>query len=439
MHIRWYWSRMRDLYDLAFLAKDEPLKKAEIADSLKSRPALQWNDWEALARDDKENAEFYRAIFEAEAQALGGGFIKAHQELRKECSKRYHKDREQQPLGKVPEGWIVIHFYLNHLEEKGYALIYDGDLKKWREEPETFEYDGIFNAFKEWQTNYNRLPHNRKYLSSKQLEALCKKIGEEMEFLFKLPSDPTNPKKVLFIPHDFLHRLPLHGAISKEEKVFLENHPSCYLPAWSLAQVEDDNNINNINSIYLLKNDYRDEFVKLKGYLSKQPLFLIKDPASPEDFKSISSPPNLLIVICHGKADMVNPFNAKIILTGSGITHLEILQPSIRLNKTKVFLGACETDLVPLPSDILDEHLSISTAFLEKGASEILGALWEADIGDIAGDEENEGIAYRCCNTSDTLRDIIRKWQIENIGKYKEEKNSYYLFRPLTFRVLGMG
>jgi hypothetical protein len=69
LHIRWYWSRMRNLYDLAFLAVEDTDKnkkckqRAEIADSLKSRPAIKWDVLEELAKGD----EWLKELYEGEA------------------------------------------------------------------------------------------------------------------------------------------------------------------------------------------------------------------------------------------------------------------------------------------------------------------------------------------------------------------------------------
>lgn len=57
LRIRWYWSRQRNLYDLAFLAaldNDDVKKAAKIADSAKSKPALTWQALENLSRTDKK-------------------------------------------------------------------------------------------------------------------------------------------------------------------------------------------------------------------------------------------------------------------------------------------------------------------------------------------------------------------------------------------------
>ncbi len=344
LHVRWYWSRMRTLYDLAFLAADSLPLKAVIADSLKSRPALQWSAWDALSRDDKENAECLKAILEAEAQGQTG-FIKGFEELKEKCRKT-GDDKEPMAITAIPDNWTVIHFYLNKLEEIGYAIIATGnDPTLWK--IETFEYKEMFDAYMTWQTNY-KLYEERKERAANYLVKLCKKIGEKMAFLFGDVFIPVD-NSVLFIPHDFLHRLPLHGAI-KDGKVFLQEHPNCYLPAWSYARKKSEN---TSKGRYLIVNSK--DFIENQNY---NPSLYEKCFHDFSSLAGLSETPELLAVICHGRADTVNPFKARLLLESGAWTYLDIHNIDKRLENTQVILGACETDLTPPLMDVLDEHLS---------------------------------------------------------------------------------
>lgn len=450
-HIRWYWSRMRALYDLAFLAEDDPKQKAEIADSLKSRPSMKLNVIENLTEDD----DLIRDLFNEYAIACMGGYSSKYEELKSKIGeyKKDHPDRFKD-LSKVrgiddaPDGWIVIHFYLNRLEKQGYALIYNSKTKKW-DEPYSFPITKLFNVYMTWQTNYNKLREIQRQIRTQQndqnycdykkkatqhLENLCKKIGESMPFLFELQnmfnlqiassSEANCP--VLFVTHDFLHRLPLHGAINAAGEMFLKKHQSCYLPAWSFEVKE--RTPESVKGSYLIinvgMNDYGykelinettwDNFEK-----NSQP------PCSLETLKNISTPPEFLAIICHGKADNVNPFNARLMLKDN-TTRLMINTMDIDLSGSKIFLGACETDLAPSLSDIVDEHISISTSFFEKGAPEISGTLWFIDQGIVQGVLINE-----CCpKPSGSLMEAIWKYQKRNIDDS--------LFDFLAFRIIGM-
>lgn len=415
LHLRWYWSRQRDLYDLAFLAADSIEEKARIADSLKSRPALQWGGWEELCKQDIKYKETYENILENAAAALAGGYIKGLDKGSLKLPGGSGQLSDEIDITEIPKGSIAVHLYLNQLEGKGYALVYDGDSAKWA--VSDFEFKGLFDAFLTWQTNYSRT----KSQSAGSLVTLCKKIGESMPFLFDLSPD----KRVLFISHDFIHRLPLHGAINHSDEVFLEKHPCCYLPAWSLASPKQGT---KPQGRILLKYFDKYAFPQLNQIPWTSPP---KDQASADDFRAICSPPGLIVILCHGKADAANPFNAKLKLLGKGLTHLEILRSDVNLNGSSVVLGACETDLVPPLSTPLDEHLSISTALLSKGALHVLGTMWEVKVARI-----EQVMALYEQGEMDWVSKITN-WQKEQILKWREKNNSLILYDAIAFRVLG--
>lgn len=412
LHIRWYWARMRDLYDLAFLATDDPDKKAEIADSLKSRPALRWNAIEETAKtlQSKKLGELIKAY----ETTLSGGYLKQIPK-HKQTGQSITSERS---VANIPESWTVIHFYLNQLEKKGYTIIADSqDPKSWK--IKDFEYTELFKAYMEWQTNYTR----HKEDATDYLVKLCEAIGSTMSFLFD-NSIPAN-SNVLFIPHDFLHRLPLHGAINNEGKVFLETHASSYLPAWSYAQPKSGN---KVSGNWLLKNwDDKDDFKGISRYFEPN----IIDEAAADDLEEITrKAPQLLVILCHGRADAVNPFNAKLKLKDNGISHLGLSQLPKELDGSKIILGACETDLMPTLTDVLDEHLSVSVAFLGLGASEILGTMWEVYPFDV-----EEVIKEYCEKLSETQMATIQSWQKKIIANQNHE--SVDLYKSLSFRVIG--
>lgn len=432
LHIRWYWSRMRTLYDLAFLAADSLPLKAVIADSLKSRPALQWSAWDALAVDDKKNEECYKAIIEAEAQAQTA-YIKDFEQLQEKCGGQL-EGKESRSITDIPDNSTVIHFYLNKLEENGYAIIATGnDPASW--EIETFKYTELFDAYIEWQTNYHKLENQDGYLKTAgYLEELCKQIGQSMPFLFDNSLVP-DACPVIFVPHDFLHRIPIHGAIKLEKthdkNVFIVNHECYYLPAWHYVQ---NNETNQVSGKILLKNFSDDDCNFSDLAPPKISWTCFKDFAASDDFMKISSPPEVLVILCHGKADSINPFNARLKLSGKGLSHQEILGAGVKLNGSCIILGACETDLVLSLSDVVDEHLSIATAFLDSGAAMIFGTMWKILPSDISE------IVTKINNGSEK-RPEAELWDWQNTGikkDYLDNNDTSMFLRSVAFRVIGL-
>ena len=411
------------MYDLAFLAAGDAKTKAIIADSLKSRPSLKWNILEELAKGD----EWIKTLYEAEAANLAGGYIINFTDLNREFEaykKKIKKDlsgkRKSLHIEAVPEGWSVVHFYLNQLERQGYALIYNSDKKEWTQ-PEPFKYDELFNAYIEWQGNYNL--SRRKEDSAEHLVSLCRKIGETMPFLFNTGLI-TDKKALVFVPHDFLHRLPLHAAIIRNgdnDNIFMFNHPCCYLPAWDYSN-KNETTKNCEKYLVINQSDFK-AFDKSK-YSNVYDNF--------DAIPSLSEPPEYLDVTCHGKADVINPFNSRLVLDKKDETYLNLLSRGNIFINSKIALGACETDLSPALSNAIDEHLSIATAFLSCGASEVLATMWE--IAPDKADEIKKQIQNGVKNPMMcTLWDYINRNK-DSISP--EATTEYYHFMP--FRIIGM-
>lgn len=189
-----HWSSLRDLYDLAFLAADNDLiKQIEIADAVKNRALERYTK-----HIDQEELEDEREAFTRFVVFRSNKILRAT------------KRNRIKDFNKVPEDTITIHFFYNHLENRGYAITYDGksdsSLKRY-----PFDCDELFKSFLTWQTNYSL---NGMQADRNKLVELCTCIGRTMNVLFE---EIPDGKSIIFIPHDFIRRLPLHGAIIKKK------------------------------------------------------------------------------------------------------------------------------------------------------------------------------------------------------------------------------
>jgi len=366
LHIRWYWSKQRDLYDLAFLAaiEDNDLKLAnDIADSIKSRPALTWQVIEQV------NNEKLNKVLEQYAKALGSHYIKGLSKTKPEIPKKNHFKSEVTKTNS-----IIVQFYLVQLEEfeddrKGFALIYNNG---WNyDDKYRFNYNLIWNKYQEWQSLYFSFEYNCRDGSSKSLKELCKISGEELNFLFKITEEKRN---MVLIPHDFLHRIPIHSSIHNRS-ILCAEYNCTYWPTLSMKPVE---NMEDNKKTQILQYFSEKEERILEGLKSLHEKFDIKKiDASLEDLTNLKNDsPGLLTILCHGQADTVNPFFSKLLLKD----HLSLLSLASQesfLSGNRVYLGACETDLMTPLNNPIDEHISAASILLLKGASEVLATMWE--------------------------------------------------------------
>jgi len=395
LQLRWYWSRQRNLYDMAFLAaleQNDVEKAAKIADSAKSKPALTWQALENLSRSEghQELKDTLKKEIENNAKALSGVYIKG---LRNNTPDTV-KLRNDDDFPKIETESIVVQFYLVHLDEdtkdadatkkdntkNGYALIYDKKKGGWLPDVYKFDFNSLFKKYINWQDTYFRLPD--KGDSADELEALCKEMGNELDFLLNYPSEGENRRMVL-IPHDFLHRVPLHGVLRKdgdEPEILLEKFRCSYLPALKYAKKANRNRkqANIVAFKYFDKkkdrflNRFYDE--ETGKYFSQYVNFASKTDLT-EFLETIQISPSILALISHGKADYINPFSSKLLFK-TPLTFLEIATAECSFSGSDIFISACETDLTGPIDAPLDEHLSISSIFFNKHARAVLGTIY---------------------------------------------------------------
>ncbi|MBL0717013.1 MAG: CHAT domain-containing protein, partial [Desulfosarcina sp.] len=421
IQIRWYWSKYRQLYQLAFQAALNPAYHypenfklaAEITDSQKSRPTIK-----ALALEkslSKKNAEGYKKHVEADALFAAGNFVAGFEALKKIPVPEKEKPRH---IMDVPADWAAVHFNIIDRND-AHALIVEDE--KCRHV--SIEISDLWDAFNKWVASDR----------DSGLEKVCEQSGEMLLPILK----EINSKKILFIPHGFLHLVPLHAAElakAKDKARYLFQEKSClFLPSWSLAPLQDEAFATN-GDVLLTKWNY----VAIKNIVERNDWSNSKrEENTPDDFfaalKELPNPPDLLVLYCHGQSDFVNPYNSRFVLNGD-LTHQRLAQDlSVSdLKKSKVILTACESDLVSGIFGLIDEHLSLANVFLSKGASEVLGALFECS-SNIALD-----LILEAKNNSKTpLYEILQNKQKEWAEK-EESIDEIAVFRVMGFPQAGV-
>lgn len=416
--LHWHWSQRKALYDLAFLAAETPKDKARVADSLKSRPALRYN-----ALQDMRNRETVKRILETEDGARDRRYLKNFSgKMGREISGKIEK-YPPLPSSALPDEWVAVHFYLNEADQTGYALVVDSK-GKWKEC--RFDYRELFLQFQKWQAVYATKDEAE---TSKIVYRLCRKIGETMPFLFD--KNLFYDKSVLFVPHGFLHHLPLHAAIEKDsEKVFFVEHAVRYLPAWHLTRFYPKNYTTNGKWYFTVNTEAEGDYEKLlKLFPGNQ-----ESEKKLEEYLRIN--PEVLAVLCHGKCDLLNPFRSKLMLNPEW-SILDILSFQSRIKGARIFLGACESDMSPFSDNPLDEHLSLSSVFLTSGAREVIGGVYRLEppkidmcYRAILEKAKKEGLERL------NLPEELQSWQIEKMKK-KPSENPRQFYEIIPFRIMG--
>ena len=418
IQIRWYWSKYRRLYQLAFQAalNLQDLKlAAEITDSQKSRPTIK-----ALALEkslSKNDAKVYKKHVEADALFAAGNFVAGFEALKKIPVPKKEKHRD---IMDVPNGWTAVHFNIIDRND-AHALIVEDKKCRHVSIAISGKISNLWDAFNKWVASDR---------SSSVLEEVCKQSGEMLQPIM----DKIRSEKILFIPHGFLHLVPLHAAKLANGRYLFQEKSCLFLPSWSLAPLRDEASVTNGD--ILLTNWKPDAIKDIVGRSDWSNSKRKKN--APDDFfaalKKLKNPPGLLVLYCHGLSDFVNPYNSRFVMAEDNLTHQRLVQnlSVFDLKKSKVILTACESDLVSGSFGLIDEHLSLANAFLSKGASEVLGALFKCSPAisqDLIIEAKN--------NSKKPLYEILQNKQKEWAEK-KRSIDAIAVFRVMGFPQTGV-
>lgn len=396
LEIRQYWSRLERLYHLAIEGADSSsIQKVCVIDSLKGRSLLAWNDVDVFLQKKGDKADEIRNLrklfYESEANALMGNYVGQHLEIRSQLTNI--QKRASLPVDKIPIGWTALHFYLQESEDEKLecrciAGCKSGNTEQGVEWIEFGPYDltKVWAGYKKWRDKYYGLADITE--SSECLNKLCELIGDRLPFLFDEEKIKTNG--IIFIPHGFMHLLPLHAAKAPASanwncEYLFQRKVSTYLPAWSHIHNDMPTHCVTSDEKYCCRNvdkSPKDKFYKnLIEYRSWTEKV---DHADKNVFTKFATKfkksPDCLTVLCHGLADEVFPINSILKLGYGGLSLIELQMADLNLTGTKVLLGACESELAPIKTTQIDEHLSLAGTFLSKGASLVFGSMWECKV-----------------------------------------------------------
>jgi CHAT domain-containing protein len=420
LHVRWYWSRWATLYDLAFLAahkKNDPLLAARVADSLKSRPVAKLISMEKnMSAHDREILE---AVWGIETNFAAGNFQVNYN--RAATAKQTSDGPDTIDFKVTKKGWSVIHLYISK-NQTVYAVVFnDNDSSSVIELGEITK---TWEHYQDWKTVLLKEPLSD---TNNALKELCESCGKMLEKAFQ---KVKNENHILFVPHGFLHLVPLHASFINGQPLFM-TRKCLFLPAWWLYPRENQG-IRSNGSLLLTNwaqpHDLTD-FIDHSIWLNDKKVFCTPDDCvnsltgCKDDFSW-----QLIVFYCHGQANYSNPYQSALKMAGGPLTHQTIAQLTDPcFTGAQVILTACETDVVYDGASESDEHLSLAAAFLQKKAAAVCGTLFKSppDI--------SSNIICAAANTPDhPLHETLLTIQRDNYHSPDD------LYRLAPYRVMGM-
>lgn len=457
-HVRWYWARQKDLYNLAFQAalnKAETesefyVKAAEIADSQKSRPTMKLLDIEQSLKDGKEKENFQKLI-DADFKDFLDTFITGIDEpdINKKSEETKLQDNRRM-ITHVPEGWAAVHFYVID-KYNAHAVILKKDFKI----AVSLEINMLWQVFSKWENA------RRGFEIGEDVEPYLKDLLKETEKTLQPILEQTKDKNLLLIPHGFLHLVPFHAAILQKQSETIKNTVentgffsrisnifkdkknnfskliSCmYLPSWSLAPEKGTNILSTGNCLFHSNLNDIDDYQELiepennNSFWSNKILEHVKPEEAITELKESSSNIQLYALFCHARGHMNNPYNGRFLLNKENLTFGQIRSKPLEFKGSRVILTACETDLVISNIGLTDEHLSLASAFLEKEAVEVIGTLFKCNPT-MAKEFLKNTLNILKTKPDTPLCQILADWQLELF------KDNNSLHKIIPFRAIG--
>lgn len=429
VQIRWYWSRQAALYDLAFLAarnKKKAVLAAQVADSLKSRPTVKMIQAEknlSKNEDDRKNLE---KLLEIET-GFAAGF---HKNLTAARRDRAVETEQGRTVTQVDAQWSVVHFYISR-NATGHAVIFNGSVPF----PEIIDLDaagpdgtpyftGTWQAYQDWKAAL-RKAGDATERSNPALKALCDACGKMLAPIL----EKVTQENILFVPHGFLHLVPLHAALVNNEPLF-KTKTCLFLPAWALYP-QASSTAPPEGALLLTNWSGMDQEIVQSEFWTNEK----KEECTPKECtdainscKGKTTPWQTVVFYCHGKANYLNPYQAALIMYNGLLTHQGIAREMEKscLPGTRVVLTACETDLVYDGAAQTDEHLSLAAAFQRKNVATVCGTLFKCPA-----DISNDIIKSLISCPEKPLHEIVRTMQRD---KYNHGND---LYRVASYRVMG--
>jgi CHAT domain-containing protein len=197
--------------------------------------------------------------------------------------------------------------------------------------------------------------------------------------------DPvTKPGDILwFVPHDFLHYLPLH-AVELEGKPLIERNPVCYTPSATVMKYCQQKRKGRRKRVLILSDT--EVHTKAQSY-GIHTLFpdgaseLYIESASKELLKKrltqAKTDIDILHISCHGKFNAEQGRQSRLLLKKDEfLTAEEIF--ALELNVDLVTLGACETGINENKPG--DELIGLTRALIYAGTPSVIVSLWAVDV-----------------------------------------------------------
>jgi CHAT domain-containing protein len=272
----------------------------------------------------------------------------------------------------------LLQWYITRDKILAFVVSADGDVKYWQSSKDNVQ------QLIDTLLNYRQLYYsqNGKQEWKNQLSNLLQTFADNLHINDILALIPDTCKRLIIIPHYFLHILPIHAFPINENQILQDKYDVQYAPSCQLLQITKQRQLNELTNLFAIQNPTKDLFytdleVTILSTFFTEPQVIAKDNATKNAVLPHlkSSDNHCYHFSCHGGFNPANPLESALFLANKEpLTLGEIFE--LRLNKCRLItLSACETGLIDLNS-ISDEYIGLPRGFLFAGSPSVVSSLW---------------------------------------------------------------
>ncbi|MGL5060562.1 MAG: CHAT domain-containing protein, partial [Microcoleus sp.] len=245
------------------------------------------------------------------------------------------------------------------------------------------------------------------------LDSRLQNLAEFLQINDILSQLPGTINQLIFIPHLYLHILPLHSLPVNQEiwqhfnpnSSSPPNHPllDCfnngvrYAPSCQLLRQVQQQQRPQFERLFAIQTPTEDLYKEyeqdlgavaaIKKQFPDSPCILKKDQAKKSAILQIDETTNTvtpheqlleshsIFFFCHGYFNFNSPLDSGLQLADADLSLAEIIEHFDLTNTRLVTLSACETGLIDL-KNMSDEYIGLPNGFLLAGSTNVVSSLW---------------------------------------------------------------
>lgn len=195
---------------------------------------------------------------------------------------------------------------------------------------------------------------------------------------------PSNFTNLIFVPHRFLHLLPLHALTLSKGNMLFDRFPDgiSYAPSCQLFQIAQKRDRSHFANFVAIQNPTKDliftnlEVETIQRQFEAGQAQILKETNATKSAVSNNTlnAVHCLHFSCHGSFNLANPQESCLHLADAPLSLPDIF--SLNLDQCRlVTLSACETGLTDF-QNASDEYIGLPSGFLYAGSRNVVSSLW---------------------------------------------------------------